>query len=139
MKYKKCGRCQTNKETTEFYKSSLTTSGFRSYCKKCCYSASRIWREKNIDKVRDFMRIYQREYMKKTNYKYFKKWVRENKKHFMLMHRAHSAVAKALRVGKINKEPCVVCGNRKSQAHHEDYARKLEVIWLCSIHHKLMD
>ena len=37
--------------------------------------------------------------------------------------------------GKIIKQPCVVCGNVNSEAHHEDYSKPLEVIWYCREHH----
>jgi ribosomal protein L15E len=30
----------------------------------------------------------------------------------------------------------VVCGAKKSVAHHEDYKKPLDVIWLCQEHHK---
>lgn len=33
--------------------------------------------------------------------------------------------------GKIKKLPCRDCGSEKSEAHHEDYDKPLEVIWLC--------
>jgi hypothetical protein len=33
--------------------------------------------------------------------------------------------------GSIKKEPCKVCGCEVVQAHHEDYIKPLEVIWLC--------
>lgn len=43
--------------------------------------------------------------------------------------------------GKIVKTPCVKCGNEKSEAHHEDYSKPLEVTWLCRAchleHHKV--
>jgi len=38
-------------------------------------------------------------------------------------------------MGRIAKYPCVECGDIKSQAHHEDYSKPLEVIWLCRKHH----
>jgi hypothetical protein len=40
--------------------------------------------------------------------------------------------------GIIKKAPCARCGNVESQAHHGDYSKPLEVIWLCrSCHLKL--
>lgn len=44
---------------------------------------------------------------------------------------ARNAVAYALRLGRIKRLPCQVCGEVKSQAHHEDYLKPLEVVWLC--------
>ena len=35
-----------------------------------------------------------------------------------------------LRRGKLEKSPCK-CGNINVEAHHEDYSKPLEVIWLC--------
>lgn len=37
--------------------------------------------------------------------------------------------------GKIVRQPCEVCGEKKSEAHHKDYSKPLEVIWLCREHH----
>lgn len=36
--------------------------------------------------------------------------------------------------GKITKLPCQICG-ASAEAHHEDYDKPLEVIWLCRLHH----
>ena len=48
---------------------------------------------------------------------------------------AHNAVSKALLRGKLERQPCWVCGE-KAEAHHPDYDRPLDVVWLCSPHHK---
>lgn len=47
---------------------------------------------------------------------------------------AHKAVARALASGKLRRpDACTKCGRTcRPQAHHEDYARRLDVIWLCS-------
>jgi hypothetical protein len=52
---------------------------------------------------------------------------------------AHSAVKTALYRGDIVKKPCEVCGEDRSQAHHEDYSKKLDVVWLCAKHHRLRE
>jgi len=33
--------------------------------------------------------------------------------------------------GKVVQQPCVRCGSAKSEGHHEDYMKPLEVVWLC--------
>lgn len=49
--------------------------------------------------------------------------------------RAHSAVARAIKIGELVREPCEVCGKEPAQAHHENYDRPLDVRWLCVRHH----
>jgi hypothetical protein len=44
-------------------------------------------------------------------------------------------VYKMVRKGRMERQPCIVCGNPESQAHHEDYAKPLDVVWLCRFHH----
>jgi ribosomal protein S27AE len=51
---------------------------------------------------------------------------------------ARFLVAYAVRCGRIKKTKCVKCGNKNSQAHHEDYDKPLEVIWLCPVCHKAL-
>lgn len=41
----------------------------------------------------------------------------------------------AIKKGILIKQPCKVCGIEKVEAHHEDYGKPLEVIWLCRDHH----
>ena len=33
--------------------------------------------------------------------------------------------------GKIKRENCQVCGGERSEMHHEDYSKPVEVMWLC--------
>lgn len=48
----------------------------------------------------------------------------------------HKAVARALKSGKLIRQPCEACGSPDSLAHHEDYEKPLEVHWLCELHHQ---
>lgn len=50
--------------------------------------------------------------------------------------RAEQMVSNAIRDGRIIRRPCVKCGNPKSEAHHPDYRKPLDVIWLCMKHHR---
>jgi len=41
-----------------------------------------------------------------------------------------------LKKGIIQKQPCIVCGKHDVIAHHEDYSRANDAIWICEEHHK---
>jgi hypothetical protein len=48
---------------------------------------------------------------------------------------ARNILNKAVVRGDVERKPCEVCGNPKVDGHHEDYAKPLEVRWLCRKHH----
>jgi hypothetical protein len=50
-------------------------------------------------------------------------------------HAAKLVVAKAIRQGTLVRLSCQVCGSQPAQAHHDDYNKQLDVIWLCRSHH----
>lgn len=58
-------------------------------------------------------------------------WKRRNPEKY----KAQKMVFTALRNGSLKRYPCDVCGNPKSEAHHEDYTKPLEVDWYCKKHH----
>lgn len=45
--------------------------------------------------------------------------------------RVRGQCAWAIKSGKLTRLPCESCGATKSEAHHEDYSKPLEVKWLC--------
>lgn len=47
---------------------------------------------------------------------------------------ARRRVRDALASGRLIRLPCF-CGETKTEGHHEDYSKPLEVIWLCKQHH----
>lgn len=61
--------------------------------------------------------------------------------HYRSLHvdkwKARQKVEYAVRSGKMKKLPCRDCGAKKVNAHHPDYSKPLEVIWLCPPHHRL--
>lgn len=54
---------------------------------------------------------------------------------FKLKKLARDAVQKALKEKVLIKQPCIKCGETNVDAHHNDYMKPLDVIWLCRKHH----
>ncbi len=51
--------------------------------------------------------------------------------------KARNAVNNAKAAGKITSKPCAQCGScHRLQAHHPDYSKPLDVVWLCEPCHK---
>lgn len=50
--------------------------------------------------------------------------------------RARSYANVYLKRGKIEKKPCSVCGSDRSEMHHDDYSKPLNITWLCRICHE---
>lgn len=50
-------------------------------------------------------------------------------------HEARWQVNRAVASGRLIKKPCAICGSSRSQAHHPDYSKPLDVVWLCAKHH----
>jgi len=53
--------------------------------------------------------------------------------------RCRAKVYDAIRRGKLIRQPCEICGEVKSEAHHKDYLRPFEIEWLCRPHHRIAD
>jgi hypothetical protein len=58
------------------------------------------------------------------------RWIKRNPE----KRQAHKAVYHAKRNGELISQPCAVCGS-EAEAHHPDYSKPLEVVWLCHCHH----
>lgn len=74
-------------------------------------------------------------YYEKNKAKYFG-YVKKYKAKYPDKERAKKMVSNALRDGKLERGACVVCGQKKTEGHHPDYSKPLEVIWLCVKHHR---
>lgn len=48
---------------------------------------------------------------------------------------ARSRCNYALAKGKIVRTACAVCGAVKTEGHHDDYTKPLDVVFLCRAHH----
>ena len=89
-----------------------------------------------LENTRRSDRIYQhkrRLARKGFKTKEYEKWRTNNP----LAYEAHKKLHWQITCGKIKKQPCEVCGEKNTHAHHPDYSKPFEVMWLCPIHHKL--
>lgn len=92
----------------------------------------REYRARRRDKIREYNRVYNAEWKKKHGYHNEIAWVKK----YPERSKAHRKVARAVKSGKLFQKPCKVCGATKSVAHHPDYSKPLNVVWLCAIHHR---
>ena len=86
------------------------------------------WQKDNPDKVKETRKRGQARITERV-----KKWRHENNRGT-----AHCLVQMAVKQGKLIKLPCEICGNPKSEAHHADYSKPLDVVWVCRKHHRDM-
>lgn len=121
-----CKTCNLIKDAGDFY------SCNKNRCKECIKKSVRENRAAKIDYYRQYDRMRANQpHRKKTNFEQSQAWRQEHPNR----RRAQGLVQHALRNGRLVKQPCWVCGS-KAVAHHPDYDRPLDVVWLCQAHHK---
>jgi hypothetical protein len=137
---KQCKLCGKNKSRTEFYKKKGGKDGLFTICKECHkekqrkrYSTPeyRDWNRKRVSKkeYKEKMHPYFQEYEKKRDRK---ESVKTSEKR-----RARVQLGIAVEAGHIDKPNfCEECKKEcNPQGHHHDYAKPLEVKWLCQSCH----
>jgi hypothetical protein len=124
---KTCFKCGKEKKRTEFYKHPQMGDGLLGKCKECTKADSRKHRAENLDALREYDRVRARQPHRIQLSLRVQKEYRAAKDRY----RANGMVAKAVRDGRLKPQPCWVCG-AKAVAHHPDYSRPLDVVWLCS-------
>lgn len=132
IRSKKCFKCNQEKPLAEFYVHKAMADGYLNKCKECAKNDVAKHRIDNIERIR----AYDRERAKhpdriKANVEITRQWRAEDKRRQY----AHGQVSKAIKKGTLVRMPCVKCADPKSEAHHEDYDKPLDVVWLCSICH----
>lgn len=124
-----CGKCKIEKNSDEFHKRKASIDGLASCCKDCQreYDKARL----HCPKRKAARLEYQKTKGKERHNEASRRWVANN----TIKRAAHILVGNAVRDGRIVKAPCEICGNTKSNAHHDDYSKPLTVRWLCDDHH----
>lgn len=145
---KVCFKCGEAKPLMEFYKHSMMADGHLNKCKTCTKAYVNKHRADNLEAVKAYDRARgnlphrvaaraqyaETEACKASQAKSRKKYLTE----YPERRAAHIAVGNAVRSGALTPWP--VCAipecSCKPEAHHPDYSRPLDVVWLCDTHHK---
>jgi hypothetical protein len=129
---KSCKRCLEILPLSEFYAHKKMADGHLSFCKKCTKIRVSNHRENNLERIRECDKIRHGSPEAISKRKEYEKWYQVAKYD---QSKAKQKVNNAVRDGRLKKLPCIICNNPKSEGHHHDYSKPLEVIWLCRIHH----
>lgn len=134
MDTKKCASCNQSKPLTEFHKNKGHKDGLNSYCNACSYEKYTEWRLKNKERYNKLIS----EYHKKKRAEIpgiYNKHRNNNRKKYPEKAKAQGIITYELKRGRLTKKPCIICNEEKVEAHHPDYSKPLEVVWLCKKHH----
>ena len=135
METKKCKKCEREMTLDNFYTHKYMQDGHLNICKDCVKTRVSKHRENNIDKIR----AYDRERGKLPHRVRKSCEATKRRRKDTGYGKIHEALERAVESGKCNKSNmCQVCGasNKKLEAHHYDYSKPLEVIWLCQVCHR---
>jgi superfamily II helicase len=132
---KQCPRCGSNKPFDEYYKHPDTADGRMGVCKECHKSHMKALR-------RDNPSVQERDRKRGKRPDRIAKNIERTKKHRAKnpdAYRAQTAVGNAIRDKRLFREPCAICAATENiHAHHKDYSKPLDVVWLCArCHHRL--
>lgn len=129
---KACFKCGNVLPLSEFYKHPYMGDGHLGKCKAC---TKRDVHENYIAN-REAKSEYERERHQRPERKAAQKaYLKSHAERSPDKAKARRDVARAVREGKLERQPCEVCGAR-AQGHHPDYSKPLDVRWLCFLHHR---
>lgn len=111
--------------------------GHLNKCIECVKTRVGKHRESNLESIQAYDRERGRKEHRKARVrensrtKYNKLRDPDHIKKFPEKYKARVMVSNAVRDGRLTKMNCVECSNPEVQAHHEDYSKPLDVVWLC--------
>lgn len=151
---KTCIKCGKEKDLELFYKHSRMADGHLNKCIECCKADARRYgkseRAREYDRnrpnkaeraLRNKIRAQKMKLENPEKYYAQKTKARQNyRKNHADKYKAHSLFSEAMESGKkCRPDFCWLCDKKcKPEAHHYDYSKPFDVVWLCSeCHHKV--
>lgn len=129
----RCRDCCIDRDAEEFPRRGRNDRKRRGTCRSCIRNAARRRREARREELQAYDRRRHQEPARKQAHR---EHVAAYRARYPERHSARRAVARALKNGTLVRLPCEVCGSLKTQAHHDDYSKPLEVTWLCFRDHR---
>lgn len=111
------------------------------------------WKRKNRAKVRNYNKNYWRDWyaknkakraeqnklFRRSNPDYFRQYARKFKQspEQQIKIKARGKISSRIQSGALKRQICSIadCG-KIAQAHHNNYSKGLEIVWLCREHHE---
>lgn len=107
---KQCAKCKEVKPLTEFNRHAKNKDGLQAYCGPCAHGWGQTEEQRRLARQR---------------------YKEKNRGKLIARKKAQAAV----KVGFLIRQACEVCGEAKTEAHHDDYSKPFDVRWLCARHH----
>jgi len=140
-----CHKCKEEKGTDKFHKNKHASDGLNFWCKECrsLCAKDQIKSEARRERVRKHMDepgVRHRYNVRNLRYRHndpkkYAQRVKEYSERNPEKVEARRLLRNAIRRGEVKRTVCCVCSHPKVDAHHEDYSRPYDVLWLCKIHH----
>jgi hypothetical protein len=149
---KSCLECGIVRPLSDYYAHSRMADGHLNKCKSCVKARVLVHRAANLERVQAYDRVrgdLPHRVALRTAYaatshgrERHAAGVRAANERNPDKRSARVAVGNALRDGRLIRQPCETCAGAKTQAHHDDYAKPLDVRWFCTTchgaHHRLL-
>lgn len=104
-----CSKCKKLLPLKKFCVDREKKTGICSQCHQCKNEKNKDYRDK-------YYKIYNKKFKKERS--------------------ARSLVSRQIKKGEIKRGTCIVCKSKTNiVAHHEDYNKPLQIIWICRRHH----
>lgn len=134
-----CKKCGRELLITEFNWANKAKGKRQQMCRKCFSEYNKARYAKNPDKYKQDVKTYKKNNPKKV----LETRLSTNKKH-PTKQNAQKCVDAALIAGVIVRpDHCYGCGcssdEHRIEAHHHDYSKPLDIVWLCTSCHRKLD
>jgi len=128
---KLCKSCSTEKDRSLFGARKASLDGLSHKCKECQsdYDKSRSTAPHRVKARLDYSKTARG---KEAGGRAKKRYIEKN----TVKRAAHILLGNAVKSGKVSPLPCEECFNTHDlHAHHDDYAKPLDIRWLCAACH----